>query len=265
MLGACRAESTHSSASTATPPAASALPPPGAASAAELVALQTITVSRLAESERGGVAVVLLHGYGAAGDDLASLAERLARPGSRFILPAAPLPQGSGRAWWRIEGRRPPHAWDEQLPGGFVPNPQVASARRQVQQLLRDVKARYAPGRLVLAGFSQGAMLSLDVALQAEPSVDRVGVLSGVMLADSLAALKTQRIDKPRFFMSHGRSDTVLPFAAAERAYEMLDARGYSVDFHDFDGGHQIPADVSEALAKFIYDGAPPYGQLEIR
>jgi phospholipase/carboxylesterase len=253
LIGACRSESTRSGASTAAPDAASASPRQGAESAAELVALQSVTVSRLAENERGGVAVVLLHGYGAAGDDLASLAERLARPGSRFIVPAAPLPQGSGRAWWRIEDRRPPHAWDEQPPSGFEPNPQVSSARRQVQQLLRDVKARYAPERLVLAGFSQGAMLSLDVALQAEPAVDRVGVLSGVMLADSLAALQAQRAPKTSFFVSHGRQDPVLPFAGAERACQMLEHHGYAVQFHPFDGRHQIPGEVTAALGDFIY------------
>lgn len=266
VLGACRSESSRSG--TTTPAATSAVLsalPQATDGAADVLELPSVSVSRLSEGERGGVAVVLLHGYGAAGNDLVSLAERLARPGSRFIVPAAPLPQGSGRAWWRIDEHRPAHAWDDRLPNDFQPSTQVATVRRLVQRLLRDIKTRYAPQRLVLAGFSQGAMLSLDVALQADPPVDRVAVLSGVMLADSLGALEMQRINKPRIFMSHGRQDTVLPFVAAERAYQMLEGRRYSVEFHAFDGGHQIPSSVSEALTKFIYDGVPPYGVFESR
>jgi phospholipase/carboxylesterase len=261
VLGACRSESSRSGALPSVKASASAAvsaPMPSAVTSdanatGNETALQTVTVSRLAETEQGGVAVVLLHGYGAAGDDLVSLAERLARPGSRFIVPAAPLPQGSGRAWWPIDEHRPAHAWDERLPNGFQPNPQVTAVRRAVQRLLRDMKARYAPKRLVLAGFSQGAMLSIDVALQADPPVDRVGVLSGVMLADSLAGLQAPHASKPSFFVSHGRQDTVLPYAAAEHACQMLERHGYPVEFHPFDGTHQIPREVTTALASFIY------------
>jgi phospholipase/carboxylesterase len=225
---------------------------PAVAPAPDEPALQTVNVFERTE-EHGGVAVVLLHGFGAAGDDLVSLAERLARPGSRFFVPAAPLPQGSGRAWWHFDADRPPHASDEQLPAGFKPNAQLAKVRHAVQRLLTDIESRYAPDRLVLAGFSQGAMLSLDVALRAEPPVDRVGVLSGVMLVDSLSALRVPHPSKPSIFASHGRQDPVLPFAGAEHACQMLERHGYPVEFHPFDGGHQIPSEVTSALATFIH------------
>jgi phospholipase/carboxylesterase len=254
LLSACRSQTSHGGDDT------KPLPATGASSVGATsteLRLDTVTISKRAESERGGVAVVLLHGFGAAGDDLVSLAEHLARPGSRFFVPAAPLAQGgSGRAWWYFDQDRPPHAWDERLPEGFHPHPQVARVRRAVQQLLRDVRARYAPERLVLGGFSQGAMLSLDVALQANPPVDRVAVLSGVLLAESLSALQAARDPKPRVFVSHGRQDPVLPFAAADSARRMLEHHGYAVQFQPFEGRHQIPDEVVAALADFIYDGA---------
>jgi phospholipase/carboxylesterase len=96
-------------------------------------------------------------------------------------------------------------------------------------------------------------MLSLDVALQAAPAVDRVGVLSGVMLEDSLSALAAPHPSKPSVFVSHGRQDQVLSFAGAERACQMLERHGYPIEFHPFDGGHQIPNEVTSALATFIY------------
>src|SRR5260221_4856117 len=71
------------------PSASSASP---GAPANDWAGLDVATVHRMREDERGGMAVVLLHGWGARGDDLVSLAQALARPKTRFFLPARPLP-----------------------------------------------------------------------------------------------------------------------------------------------------------------------------
>jgi phospholipase/carboxylesterase len=61
--------------------------------------LEVVSVTDMKEEERGGSAVIVLHGWGAPGDDLVPLAKRLNRPGVRFFVPAAPLPEiGGGRA-----------------------------------------------------------------------------------------------------------------------------------------------------------------------
>src|ERR1700748_2641501 len=52
--------------------------------------LKVARTDRMREDEKGGLAIVLLHGWGAPGDDLVPLAEALARPGTRFFTPAAP-------------------------------------------------------------------------------------------------------------------------------------------------------------------------------
>jgi predicted esterase len=70
--------------------------------------LNVARLSDMSEDERGGSAVVVLHGWGAPGDDLVPLAEALARPGVRFFVPAAPLPEmGGGRAWWHLDPNTP--------------------------------------------------------------------------------------------------------------------------------------------------------------
>src|SRR4051794_25872262 len=70
---------------------------------------------RMRDDERGGTAVVLLHGWGAPGDDLLPLADEIGGPRTRFFAPAAPLPEvGGGRAWWHLDpDDRPMHAWDD--------------------------------------------------------------------------------------------------------------------------------------------------------
>ena len=121
--------------------------------ASAAVALQTITLGPLAPEEKGGTLVVLLHGWGADGDDLVPLGRSLARPGTRFVVPAAPLARpGGGRAWWQLDEPHPAHAWTAELPPDHQPHPQLAAARAAVQALLRDVQQRYAPNVLAVSG-----------------------------------------------------------------------------------------------------------------
>ena len=244
LLGvACRAASPEPGESTTTRGAASAPLP-----------LEPVVISNMPEQERGGLAVVVLHGWGAPGDDLVSLAQRLAAPRSRFFVPAAPLPKGRGRAWWSLEpGERPAHAWHDQAPAEFRPHAQVTSSRQAMQRLVREIRARYQPTRVALVGFSQGGMLSLDVALAGDPPIDRVGVLSGVIIADSLAGLHAAPSPRPSFFVSHGRGDRVLPFKAGEGTARLLEKYGFQTSFQAFDGEHAIPPEIVAALKTFLY------------
>ena len=209
----------------------------------------------MSEDERGGSAVVVLHGWGAPGDDLVPLAEALKRPGVRFFVPAAPLPEvGGGRAWWHLDpNTRPPHASTDQLVPGFVPNPAVVAARTAVQELIATVVDRYAPATVALLGFSQGAMLSIDVALAGAPGVDLVVAMSGVLLMDSVSALTAPHPTKPRFLLSHGRQDPVVPFSIGSRAKELIEKHGFVVTWRPFDGGHEIPSPVLADVDRFLF------------
>lgn len=228
-----------------------------ASSGSPVSGLDLVRLGPLREEEKGGLLVVLLHGWRAHGDDLVGLGRELAQPGVRFLVAAAPLPEpGGGRAWWRLDtAERPAHAWSDELPQDYQFKPEVASARQLVQSLLRDARQRYAPDVVALAGFSQGAMLALDVALAADPPVDRVAVLSGVLLADSLPALRSRRATLPAVFVSHGRQDPVLPFAGGASIQKVLTAYGHRVTFFPFDGGHEIPATVVTQLRAFLRAG----------
>jgi phospholipase/carboxylesterase len=115
-----------------------------------------------------GPVVVLLHGFGAPGEDLVGLWRVLrVPPETRFVFPAALLSlasegYGPGRAWWRIDmaaiQRGEPRLVTE------VPNG-LAEARGAVNAVLDQIEQgwKVPSSRIVLGGFSQGAMLSLDV------------------------------------------------------------------------------------------------------
>jgi phospholipase/carboxylesterase len=220
--------------------------------------LDVLHVTQMRADERGGIAVVLLHGYGAPGDDLVSLARSLLRPGARFILPAAPLALGNGgRAWWRLEASdRPPYLTDV-ADGGVIrppaPSAELEAARSGVQAVLTKTREQYAPEQICLLGFSQGAMLALDVALAAAPPVQRVAVLSGAFLADAAAQTAALHALRPVVFISHGREDTRLPFSGAERMKTELEQRGLQVTWLPFSGGHEIPEGVVLELRTFLF------------
>jgi len=217
--------------------------------------LNVVRVSEMSEDERGGSAVVVLHGWGAPGDDLVPVAEALLRPGVRFFVPAGPLPEmGGGRAWWHLDpNARPPHASNDQLAPGFQPTPAVVAARTSVQGLIATVVDRYAPTTVALVGFSQGAMLSIDVALAGAPGVDLVVAMSGVLLMDSVPALTAAQARRPRFLLSHGRRDPVVPFSIGNRAKDLLEHHGFSVTWRPFDGGHEIPGPVLADVERFLF------------
>ncbi len=234
----------------------SAPPPAADLGSAPWGGLQVQQVQAPDAPATGGHVVVLLHGWGAAGDDLVPLAQALLGPGLRFVVPAAPLahPSGGGaRAWWHLdlERRRRAQPGDQALldevPEG------LPAARVQVQRLLQAVRRRLSPQVLTIAGFSQGAMLSLDVALAANPPVDRVALLSGTLIAGSVwRAEMAPPGPKPPVFIAHGHEDRVLPFAVAESLARMLEKAGFPVTFVPFAGGHQIPEPVMTSLATFL-------------
>ncbi len=207
-----------------------------------------------------GPVIVLLHGFGAPGDDLVPLAQVFGLPGVRWVFPAAPLelPMGFGdaRAWWMIDMARMQQAIDageernlsREIPKG------LAEARALVGGLLDDVEQKLGAKRIVLGGFSQGAMLSMDVALRGTRALAGVVLMSGTLLAETewqplMAARKGLRV-----FQSHGTRDPILPYELAERLRELLVAAGVRVDWVSFRGGHEIPRDVLVGVDKFLKD-----------
>ena len=200
--------------------------------------LQVQLVGDGGEHERGGTVLVLLHGWGAPGDDLVPLAQELVRERSRVIVPAAPLAHpGGGRAWWHLDLQRRRRAWETgQDLSAEVPEG-LPQARARVQALLHDVRRRLQPKVLVLAGFSQGGMLAMDVALAADPPVDRVVVLSGTLIARPvwLQHMRAATV-RPPVFLTHGRQDGVLPFAASQQLSVLLQQHGYTVRWLPFSG-----------------------------
>jgi phospholipase/carboxylesterase len=191
---------------------------------------------------------ILLHGFGAPGDDLVGLADELGGD-VRYVFPEAPLElggmYGDARAWWLLDlarledDLRSGAARDrrDEIPDG------LADARAHVSRLIDQLLARFAiaPDRLVLGGFSQGAMLALDVALHRPAPPAALILMSGTLIAEPVWQPKLATLRGVPVLIAHGRHDALLPFAAAERLRDRLVAAGAAVDWLPFLGGHEIP------------------------
>lgn len=208
-----------------------------------------------------GPLVLLLHGFGAPGDDLVPLADALNVPaGTRFIFPEGPLSlsfgPGNARAWWLIDMAR--IAQDraagrvrdlsQDIPRGLAP------VRETMLSFLKEIEQKFDadPKKTVLGGFSQGAMLSCDLILHTDRPYAGLVQLSGNILAQPLwGPLLPKRKGLP-VFQSHGVQDEILPYIGAERLRDTLAHAGLSVEWHNFRGGHEIPRMVLQRLGLFI-------------
>lgn len=227
--------------------------------------LDCVVADALPLGDRPDLLVVLGHGFGASGEDLVGLAPALASLApalaarARFVFPAAPLTleevgMPDGRAWYRL----PPDVlmgrmrdWDRfarETPEGLLP------ARRALTSVLDALVERTGLpyGRMVLGGFSQGAMVSTDVALHLDAPPAGLVLLSGSLMSQDAWQLRAEGRPGLPVFQSHGRHDDVLVFSQAERLRDLLESAGARVEFHPFDGPHTIPSETVDALAEFL-------------
>ena len=212
------------------------------------------------EGGGNGPLVVLLHGFGAPGDDLVPLQRVMRVPReTRFAFPAAPLeldmmPGIDSRAWWHIDMLRLQDAierGDMRDLSGEEPEG-LTEAREKMDAFLTQIRSDLAPSKLVLGGFSQGSMLSIDVALRTSHTIDALVVLSGTLLAQDIWVPKMGTLRGKPVFQSHGTHDPILPYALAQRLKTELVGAGADVTFVPFRGAHEIPPPVLEALVEFL-------------
>ncbi|MGB8698240.1 MAG: dienelactone hydrolase family protein, partial [Thermosynechococcaceae cyanobacterium] len=189
---------------------------------------------------------VALHGWGANAEDLASLAPYLTLNNYEFLFPDAPFPHPQvpgGRMWYDLSD--------------LTQRIGLEDSRQHLTNWLQSLETEtHLPlSQTVLAGFSQGGAMTLDVGSYLP--VAGLIVLSGYLHPATVRPLPAHF---PPILMVHGRQDPVVPLAAAQHARDTLTQAGATVDYHEFDMGHEIQPQVLTLIRDFVH-GLKPNSQ----
>ena len=189
--------------------------------------------------------LVLLHGYGSNKEDLFGLAPYFS--GWNLLCLEAPEPTGMGGfAWYPIR-------WENT--GKIIdPSDVQASAELVSQCISQWVQTEQVQGPLVIGGFSQGAILSMQLLLL-NMVADGFVFMSGYALPQwkDTIAVHVQSKDLP-IIQTHGTADQVIPFEWAQHtSKQFTDFNRYR--FHSYPMGHNLNenciADIQSFLTQF--------------
>lgn len=174
--------------------------------------------------------VILLHGYGANGEDLLGLGDawKAQFPTTIFIAPDAPNVceiSPFGYQWFSL--------------GDWSPVSMTTGVRTiapRVNAFIDEQLAHYniAEENLVLCGFSQGTMLALYVALRRARKMAGVLGYSGALICTE--DWNTIDLQKPDICLVHGIADNVVPVAAYYHAAQMLEQDEFPFEGHVLHG-----------------------------
>ncbi len=196
--------------------------------------------------------VILLHGWGADGNDLIGLAPHWARllPNAEFLSPHAPYAHdgGFGRQWYSLGDLSPQGGLrDDVMRARVEAVAPIVNAYIDAELAARKLGA----DKLALVGFSQGTMVALFVGPRRDKGPRAILGYSGRMIGGD--RLGEEAKSKPEILLIHGEDDEVLPAASSRRAAEQFKAAGFAVEAKFRPGlGHGIDQEGVAAGAQFL-------------
>lgn len=209
--------------------------------------LETIVIE--ADGTPAG-AVIWLHGLGADAHDFEPIVPllNLNQP-LKFVFPNAPVRPVTINAGMEMR------AWYDIDPGApLAGEADIQESAAAIESLVEaQVRSGLPTEKIVLAGFSQGGVIALQVGLRAEHPFAGIMALSTYVHDHEHLAEKVSfaSIDTP-IFMAHGLADPMIPIARAVTSREALTALNYQVEWHEYGMGHQVCPEEIEHIANWL-------------
>ena len=204
-----------------------------------------------------GLDLVLFHGFGADMSDLFPLTNYLQSsktknfyyPNGVINAPGMPM----GRAWFPIDVEALEQAMMTGSHRNFdrpIPDEIHSLCQKIEDSLINELKLD--PAKSIIGGFSQGAMMAMNLVLNSPYKYKALVQLSGSFLDRTYWTQKMQAKEKMSVFLSHGYQDALLNPKDAEDLSASLTENGHNVYSKFFQGGHEIPLEVLKELKSFI-------------
>lgn len=205
-----------------------------------------------------GATILLLHGFGANSMDLFPLSGVYRQtPRPTWLFPNAPLtipgfPGDQSRAWFPLDieiMQRAIRTQDFQVVKNAFPS-DLRESRTQIERLVGELDIPFS--KLIIGGFSQGAVLATETLLHGRERAGGLLIFSGTLVFEpDWRKLSTLHAKTP-FFQSHGLYDPLLPIEQAQKLEQVLLEGGLKGKLRIFKGGHEIPSGILGQLQQFL-------------
>lgn len=190
--------------------------------------------------------VIFLHGYGSNEQDLFGIKDDLPSEYNYLSVRAPMVMQEGSYQWFRKKGE-----------GAY--NGETDDLKSSGQLLLEFItqatnKYHTQPHKVFLVGFSQGAIMSYEVALRRPEAVGGIAALSGRILPVLRSELKPdEKRESLAIFIGHGTADQRLPLSDGTEANSLLQSVSLEPEFHAYQGvGHSISAEELKDLSAWL-------------
>ena len=199
--------------------------------------LEAISISPFSKNKPQQV-IVLCHGYGGDGKDISTLAINWQRflPEAIFLCPNAPeicAVNPQGYQWFDLSSDKEELILEKSL---------IVEEKLNtfIDQILNNFQLE--PNNLALVGFSQGCMMSIQIALKKKKQISCLIGYSGKVINQK--HLSDNIHSKPKIFLMHGANDTLVPPTHLLEAKEYLVKHGLKIKTKMFkDCEHKIPVE----------------------
>ena len=208
--------------------------------------LNTIVLEPLSKAKPKN-AVILCHGYGGDGKDISILASywKTHLPETIFICPDAPekcAASPSGFQWFDLLDQTPEQILSKSL-----------VAEMKLNKLIDDVKEKYnlSANQIIIGGFSQGCMISLQTGIKRKDKINSIIGYSGKII--DIEHLSKNIVSRPNIILMHGDIDQVVTIDGLLEAKDFFAKNDYKIETKIFKNcEHRIPTEGSSLGLQFI-------------
>ena len=177
--------------------------------------------------------LVMLHGLGDSLHGFTWMSAELRLENLSYLLVNAPDEYYGGFSWFDFSGGG--QYMKDAVPG-------IIRSRKLLFELLRELAAQgIKPGNIILAGFSQGCLMALDVGLRTDLVLGGIlGVSGWLAFEEEYPAAFSPAARSQKILTTHGTRDPLLPYAKVETQYKHLKSLGVDMIFKGYDKDHTI-------------------------
>ena len=192
-------------------------------------------------------ALILLHGYGGDGKDISMLSINWKRhlPNTVFLCPNGHEPcaiNPSGYQWFDLTNDDPNYILDESI-----------KAEKKLNKFINEVKSEFdlSNSEIILSGFSQGCMMSINLGLTADKEYNCVIGFSGKIINQE--NLKIRKKVSTKTLLIHGELDQVVQPHFMLEAKDFFIRNNIEIETHLINNcDHNIPIKASSIALNYI-------------